>query len=175
MRSDATGETLRALRRLVRVLRLADRAAESRFGISAAQLFVLERLAEGPLQSLSELAERTMTDASSVSVVVQKLTEQGLVLRATDPEDARRATLRLSTTGRKLLLRAPTSPQSRIVAALEVLGPGQRRQLAFLLEQTVRGMGLETGEPPMFFEGEPTRTRATRSRRSAGRRRRRGG
>src|SRR5262249_44477445 len=166
-----------ALRRLVRALRLADRAAEARFGVSAAQLFVLEQLAETPLRSLSEVAERTMTDASSVSVVVQKLTDQGLVVRSVDPKDARRSTLRLSAAGRRLLERAPASPQSRLVAAGNGLPPAQRRQpRAALLDRMVRGMRLEAAEAPMFFEGEPRRARLPHSRRAVQRRRKhRGG
>jgi DNA-binding MarR family transcriptional regulator len=174
MHFDATAETLRALRRLVRALRLADRAAEVRFGVSAAQLFVLEQLAAEPLRSLSELAERTMTDASSVSVVVQKLTDQGLVVRAIDPQDARRSTLRLSAAGRRLLARAPASPQSRVISAVEAMPPSQRRQLATLLDRLGRQMRLDPGEPPMFFEGEPRRALARR-RRAAPRRKQRSG
>src|SRR5262249_40065273 len=175
MHFGPTTETIRALRRLVRALRLADRAAEARFGVSAAQLFVLEQLAETPLRSLSEVAERTMTDASSVSVVVQKLTDQGLVVRAVDSQDARRSTLRLSAAGRRLLERAPASPQSRLVAAVDALPAAQRRQLAALLDRVVRGMRLETSEPPMFFEGEPRRAPVPRSRRAVQRRRKRRG
>src|SRR5262249_5737128 len=135
MHFGPTTETIRALRRLVRVSGLADRAAEARFGVSAAQLFVLEQLAETPLRSLSEVAERTMTDASSVSVVVQKLTDQGLVVRAVDSRDARRSTLRLSAAGRRLLERAPASPQSPLVAAVDALPAAPRPPLAALLDR----------------------------------------
>src|SRR5262249_37613729 len=155
MHFSATSETIRALRRLVRALRLADRAAEARFGVSAAQLFVLEQLAETPLRSLSEVAERTMTDASSVSVVVQKLTDQGLVVRSVDPKDARRSTLRLSAAGRRLLERAPASPQSRLVAAVNALPAAQRRQLPGVLDPMGRGVHLEARGAAMVFEGAP--------------------
>ena len=153
--SPSSAGTLRALRRLVRALRLADRAAESRLGLSAAQLFVLERLAEGPARSMAELAGRTLTDASSVSVVVQRLAERGLVVRAVSQDDARRTTLRLSASGRRLLSSAPRSPQGDLLAALEQLSAGERRDLEHLLEKVVRGMGIDESTPtPMFFEGE---------------------
>ena len=163
--STSSAGTLRALRRLVRALRLADRAAESRLGLSAAQLFVLERLAEGPVGSMAELAGRTLTDASSVSVVVQRLSERGLVVRAVAPDDARRTTLRLSASGKRLLGSAPRSPQAELLDALEQLTAGERKELERLLERVVRGMGIDESAPtPMFFEGE---TRVTRSRRRA--------
>jgi DNA-binding MarR family transcriptional regulator len=163
--SPTSAGTLRALRRLVRALRLADRAAESRLGLSAAQLFVLERLSEGPVGSMAELAGRTLTDASSVSVVVQRLAARGLVVRAVASDDARRTTLRLSASGRRLLGTAPRSPQADLLDALEQLSSGERKDLEHLLERVVRGMGIdETTPTPMFFESEP---RVTRSRRRA--------
>ena len=158
--SSSSAGTLRALRRLVRALRLADRAAETRLGLSAAQLFVLERLAEGPVGSMAELAGRTLTDASSVSVVVQRLAERGLLVRATSQDDGRRTTLRLSASGKRLLGSAPRSPQADLLASLEQLTATERRELERLLERVVRGMGIDEAAPtPMFFEGEARVTR----------------
>ena len=169
--SSSSAGTLEALRRLVRTLRLADRAAETRLGLSAAQLFVLERLAEGPVGSMAELAGRTLTDASSVSVVVQRLSERGLVVRATAPDDARRTTLRLSSAGKRLLTTAPRSPQADLLEALERMSAPERKELERLLERLVREMGIdETAPTPMFFEGERrvgrrrTRTPSNRAR-----------
>src|ERR1700730_535689 len=68
---------LDSIRRLVRLLRLSDRVAQRELGLSAAQLFVLQELGKTPALSLSEVAERTRTDQSSVSVVVTRLVGSG--------------------------------------------------------------------------------------------------
>src|SRR3989442_1394745 len=94
---------LDSIRRIVRVLRVASRAAEKDFGLSAAQLFVLHALAEGPALSLNEVAERTRTHQSSVSVVVQRLVDRGLVVRDSVAGDARRKGLSLTPAARPLL------------------------------------------------------------------------
>src|SRR5215217_2732988 len=60
---------LDAIRRIVRVLRVSSRAAEKQVGLSGAQLFVLHKLEDAPALSLNELADRTRTHQSSVSVV----------------------------------------------------------------------------------------------------------
>ncbi|HWB54702.1 MAG TPA: helix-turn-helix domain-containing protein, partial [Tepidisphaeraceae bacterium] len=77
---DRVQQILDEIRRLVRFLRVSARAAEKYLGISGAQLFILQTLdqSDGPL-SVNELAERTRTHQSSVSVVVQKLVNQKLV------------------------------------------------------------------------------------------------
>src|SRR5712691_10729098 len=94
---------LDAIRRLVRHLRLFDRAAQSELGISGAQLFVLAELGKTPDLSLNDLAARTRTDQSSVSVVVSRLVDAGLVLRERHSRDARRLLLNLTKNGRAML------------------------------------------------------------------------
>src|SRR5688500_1533543 len=98
--ADGAGEAravLDSIRLIVQTLRISSRAAERDVGVSAAQLFVLTKLAAAnkPL-SVGELADRTLTHQSSVSVVVQKLEKQGLVARTRSQDDARRVELSLT-------------------------------------------------------------------------------
>src|SRR5262245_44102891 len=95
------------LRRIVRVLRESSRAAEGQLGVTGAQLFVLKALAEAPALSINALAERTRTHQSTVSVVVRRLVEHGLVKRSVSLTDGRRLELSLTRRGRTLLSRAP--------------------------------------------------------------------
>src|SRR5438034_11619122 len=96
-----------ALRRIVRAIRLSSHVAEEKLGISGAQLFVLQQLAQGPKSSLGELAGRTLTHESSVSVVVSRLVRRRLVARRASAADGRRVELSLSPAGERLLRRAP--------------------------------------------------------------------
>jgi DNA-binding MarR family transcriptional regulator len=153
-----------ALRRIVRALRLSARAAEGRLGISSAQLFVLHQLARGDASSIDELAARTLTHQSSVSVVVSRLAERGLVVRRTSPADARRTEIALTAAGRALLRGAPEVGQERLITGLERLRPAQRRTLASQLTALVRAIEVGQPEPAMFFEEEPARTRRPRRR-----------
>jgi MarR family transcriptional regulator, organic hydroperoxide resistance regulator len=120
-RAASVGRVLDGIRRLERGLRLAARTVERDTGLSAAQLFVLEHLGEGVPLSLQEIARCTFTDRSSVSVVVDRLVDAGLVSRTTDPEDRRRAQVRISASGRRILERAPTAPTDLLLHALEDL------------------------------------------------------
>jgi len=154
---DERRTILDAIRHIVRVLRVSSRAAERRVGLSAAQLFALHKLADGRALSLNELAERTFTHQSSVSVVVARLQGRGLVTRRRSSADGRRIELALTGAGRALLRRAPAAAQERLIAALDQLGAAERRRLSQTLGRLVRTMGM-AGEPPMLFE-EPERRR----------------
>lgn len=136
--------------------------AESRAGLSGAQLFVLRTAAESPGLSLKELAERTRTHQSSVSAVVTRLAREGLVRKRMADGDARRAEIRLSPSGRRRLARAPQSAQERLVASVDALPGAERARLATTLEGLVRGMALPRARPAMFFEEPARRTKAGR-------------
>ena len=148
-----------ALRRIVRDLRLSARGAERSAGMSAAQIYVLQSLADTPTASLRDLSRRTLTDQSSVSVVVSRLVERKLVVRKPSPDDARRAALSLTPAGKRALSRCPEPTQVRLVAALQRLSAPELSALAGGLAALVREMGLAAGQTAMFFEEAPSRDR----------------
>jgi MarR family transcriptional regulator, lower aerobic nicotinate degradation pathway regulator len=153
-------QALDAIRRIISVLRRSSRLAESEVGIGGAQLFVLQQLAAAPARSINELAERTYTHQSSVSVVVRRLVKQGLVERRPAPDDRRRRELRLTRAGQRLAARAPVPAQIHLINGLRALSLSQLRTLGRLLGRVVRRMGA-AGEPPaMLFTEMSTPRRA---------------
>jgi MarR family transcriptional regulator, lower aerobic nicotinate degradation pathway regulator len=146
---------LNAVRSIVRALRINTRAIELKMGISLAQLFVLQQLAERPAESLNELAERTATHQSSVSVVVRRLVDRGLVSRTPSPADKRRIEIDVTSAGRELLAGAPVTIQMRLMAALSEMNRDDQDALADLLERWLRAAGIDIASPPMLGEDEP--------------------
>jgi MarR family transcriptional regulator, lower aerobic nicotinate degradation pathway regulator len=178
-RSDNSArQVMESIRRIVQVLRVGARAAERDAGVSGAQLFVLERLsAAGRALSVNELAERTLTHQSSVSAVVQKLENRGLLQRSAAAEDARRAQLSLTAKAHALLRKAPRVAQDRVLDALADMSDADRKSLSRLLGELARRMSGTDGEAPasMLFEDDasispqgrrrkPPRERTPRSR-----------
>jgi DNA-binding MarR family transcriptional regulator len=160
-RSDLTA-ALDAIRRIVRVLRQSSARTERELGVGGAQLFVLHQLASAPAGSVNQLAERTYTHQSSVSVVVRRLVEQGLVARRPGADDARRRELRLTAAGRRVVERAPMPVQVRLIQGLGALRPTELANLSRLLRRVVQGMGA-AGEPPsMLFAEGAARSRSGR-------------
>src|SRR3982750_3461053 len=133
--SDDTARAMNAIRSIVRALRLNTRSIEGKLGISLAQLFVLQQLAERPASSLNDLAERTATHQSSVSVVVRRLVDSGYVSRTVSANDKRRIEIALTANGRTLLVDAPTTIQTKLVTALGTMTTHEQSALADLLER----------------------------------------
>lgn len=145
-------DALDALRRIVQTLRVLGREAERKVGLSPAQLFALQQLASAPGASVNELAERTFTHQSSVSVVIRKLVERRLVAKVTSPDDRRRVRLALTDSGRALLRRSPEPAQDRLIAGLAALQPLQRQALVQGLTDVAATMSESDTPPPMLFE-----------------------
>jgi DNA-binding MarR family transcriptional regulator len=141
-----------AIRAVVRSLRLNTRAIEQKIGISLAQLYVLQQAAERPAESLNDLAERTATHQSSVSVVVRRLVDRGLVTRRSSTIDKRRVQIAVTPAGHALLKGAPRTIQLRLVTGMDALSPAERRQLADLLERWLTASGVSYSSPPMMGE-----------------------
>lgn len=153
---------LDSIRRLVRLLRLTDRAMQSDVGLSGAQLFVLHELEKASAMSLSELAEKTRTDQSSVSVVVSRLVEGGYIMRERDRRDARRLVLTLTKTGRSVAEESPPVAQEKILEILDRMQPAERRRFADFFSRMIEELGAARGAAPMMFEEDPPGGKSSR-------------
>jgi DNA-binding MarR family transcriptional regulator len=147
-----TKRVLDGLRRIVRVLRESSRSVQKNLGLSAAQLFAMQQLAGQPPMSLGQLAQRTMTHESSISVVIRRLVERGFVSRTRSAADARQLELSLTPEGRTVLKKAPTAATSRLLDGLQKLAPPARKQLAEHLAQLCDAMGIADRDPGMLFD-----------------------
>jgi len=149
--SDEAELALQALRRLVHGIRTASYQVERACGVTGAQLFVLRELSLEPGASIRQLSERTMTDPSSVSVIVARLVAQKLVTKTLDEEDRRKSSLSLTRQGAQLLKRAPEPYQGKLIDVLQQLPPRDLCVLRSALSVMADSFGLEDSAP-LFFE-----------------------
>jgi len=102
--------------------------------------------------SVNELADRTFTHQSTVSVVVTRLVGRGLVRRTRADDDARRAELVLTASGRLLLQRAMSSALAQLIDALDAMPTTRLRNIGGCLDGVVDALGVSAEPPGMFFE-----------------------
>ena len=142
-----------SLRWIVRELRLHPATGDRATGLSVAQVFVLQVLKDqGPL-SVGDLAEQTATDPSSVSVVVRKLHDKGLVAKHAAPGDRRKLTVSLTAAGVKIATKSPIPVQQVLIGRMAQLAPDQLRCLADLLERLATPVDGAHPAPMFFHEG----------------------
>lgn len=149
---NETARIMDALRRAVRALRAANTDAERKLGVSAAQVFVLREIADHPGGSLSDLANRIHAAQSSVSEVVTRLTELGLVEKKSSTADRRRIVIVLTPKGQQIVHAAGETVQERMIDALDAMNTSQRRALAEGFEAWLAAAHLADSPAPMLFE-----------------------
>jgi MarR family transcriptional regulator, lower aerobic nicotinate degradation pathway regulator len=101
--------------------------------VTTTQFAVLARLAELGPQSQNLLGRATAMDAATVKGVVDRLTRQGLVETAADPEDRRRLTVALTKAGAALFEATVSAALSVSNRSLEPLSASERAQFMALL------------------------------------------
>jgi len=107
--------------------------------LTLAQVRVLRRLAPEPM-ALGELGASLGLSATSMTRLVDRLEERGLVGRRRDDDDRRRVTAVLTAAGRDLVGTLPLLGGTPIWEAAERLSPQQRTRIGKAMEEFVRAV-----------------------------------
>lgn len=98
----ATGHDLAmALRAAYLTMHRRANAGFARFGLTADQFVLLTALAEGDEVTQKELAGRTASDANTMSEMLGRLEQRGLIARERDAADGRARRVSLTASGRE--------------------------------------------------------------------------
>ncbi len=126
--AEADTRRLRAgIRALVRRFAVSERADVACCGMTVAQAATIETLAAtGPLR-LGDLGRRLGITPSTLTRNLERLVENGLVLRTSDPEDARAARVALTAAGQHAAAAFEQQEAAFGHEILERLPPERRR------------------------------------------------
>lgn len=114
------------------------RDARSDVTLSSHQASILDHLDEVEPTNLSELAGHMGVTASTMSIAVSRLVDQGYVVRARDPQDRRRVLLTLSPEGLRVKSEKSVLDPQRCARVLARL-PADKRAVA------LQGLSLLAG------------------------------
>jgi DNA-binding MarR family transcriptional regulator len=101
-------------------------------------LATLRRQGKPFVLATSELANATMLTSGAMTNRIDKLEIEGLVKRIPDNQDRRRVLVKLSNKGLKLIELATEARFKSALEALEILEPGQQKELSDLLRMVLR-------------------------------------
>lgn len=157
--ADWSPDTRRALRAYLAAVALADplqRELARTYGVALGDLHALRLLRDLGEVPINRLSAALSIKPSNATKLVNRLEGAGLVERIADPADRRVTALRLTERASDALSDRSLVESSGLVASIERLAPGERLQLAALLERL-----LERG--PQAVEATPEPTDAART------------
>jgi DNA-binding MarR family transcriptional regulator len=99
------GETLQFMQRMwdfVHALDVASKRMMTTIGVTGPQRLVIRLVGQTPGQTASAIATMLGKHPSTLTGVLARLEERGLILREADPNDRRRARFTLTAAGKKV-------------------------------------------------------------------------
>lgn len=155
--NGAAATPLSVLQRFRVLIRTAQRHSqwiERQSGVTGAQLWAMQELAEAPGLRVGELARRMALHQSTTSNLVDRLESGGLLRRERSSADQRVVKLYLTEAGSALIARAPSPARGILPEALRSLEPQAlaqlQRELDALLGE-VRNLDEGFGMEPLPF------------------------
>ncbi len=128
------------LRVLVRKLGVLEREEASCCDITMSQCHTIVEIGRAGSVSINALAEVLELDKSTVSRSVDKLVNDNLIVRDTDPEDRRYLTLKLSEKGQLLFAEVETRMSAYFENVLDTLPADKRDQVIENLQYLTQAM-----------------------------------
>ncbi|MCJ7615655.1 MAG: MarR family transcriptional regulator [Desulfobacterales bacterium] len=128
-----TKEIIFSIRKLMQAGEFYTKELNKKYQVSAPQLNCLISLYEnGPLPP-SQIAKYIMVKSSTVTGIVDRLEQKGLVKRFRDSPDRRIITIELTDSGKNLAKNAPPPIQQKIIDGLKKLSKDELDQIIFSL------------------------------------------
>lgn len=162
-RLDEEDRILAAIRRIVRAIDLHSRYLVTRVGLTGPQLATLRVVRSLGEASPSSVARALKLSQPTVSGIVDRLCQRGLLGRSPDARDRRRVVLRSTSAGKAALDAAPSLLQERFRAELARLEDWERSMMLATLQRIAAMMDAEqldaspvliTGVTPAQSENE---------------------
>jgi len=132
--SESVDQILTALRRVIRAIDLHSRRLVESHGLTGPQALLLKAVGNEPL-SAGALAERVSLSQGTVTDILNRLEQRGLVTRVRSDTDRRRVMVALSAAGRDCLASSPPLLQDRFASRFEELEPWEQTQLLASLQR----------------------------------------
>ncbi|MAP96279.1 MAG: MarR family transcriptional regulator [Ponticaulis sp.] len=135
--SERSHDALIALRQIQRKVEQYARTLARTEGLTPSQLKVLQLLTEYPEISVGWISEQTRLKSATITTLIDKLVERGMVSRRRCDTDRRRVWIRMEPSGRTALEKAPDLLQAIFEQRFEQLPDYQQAMLVSSLELVV--------------------------------------
>ena len=136
------------LRKIIRSINLESKRIEKAFGISIPQLLVLQFIYDQPdyLSSAKLIKDYLNLNASTVSGIIHRLINKGLIAKLSKTDDKRIQHITLTARGVEVLKNSPTTLQEKLSKRLNMLSPEQIEELTLNIDLLIELLDAEDVE-----------------------------
>lgn len=145
---------MRLIWALVHALQSASKRMATKVGMTGPQRLVIRIVGQRPGLSAGELAEILHVHPSTLTGVLQRLGQRGLIRRTADPHDHRCSVLRLTAKGRKQGTHVTGTIEGVVGRALEKLTPSELAAARVVLDRLTEELQKKTTNQRRRFRAE---------------------
>lgn len=136
-------QVLVSLRRIMRATEIHAKALARETGLTTSQFLVLLNISESGELTIGGIAKRVNLSQATVTSIVDRLAEAGLVARQRGDSDKRKVFVQLTEAGRELVERTPSALQERFAERFQQLEEWQQSMILTAVEQIARLMDAD--------------------------------
>lgn len=136
-------QVLVSLRRIMRATEIHAKALARETGLTTSQFLVLLNISESGELTIGGIAKRVNLSQATVTSIVDRLAEAGLVVRQRGDSDKRKVFVQLTEAGRELVERTPSALQERFAERFQQLEEWQQSMILTAVEQIARLMDAD--------------------------------
>lgn len=140
---DLQSEVLVALRRIMRATSLHSRKLGKSVGLTVPQLVVIRAIGNAGLLTASEVARAVSLSQATVTTILDRLEDRGLLTRERSTLDRRRVMLQLTEAGRTIFSDAPLPLQDTFSGRFDALPRWEQHQIVSALTRVAEMMDAE--------------------------------
>jgi DNA-binding MarR family transcriptional regulator len=149
-----TAQIVHGLRRIVKALHQYSQEVRATYALTGPQLWALKTLQRGGQLTVGQLAASLAVHQSSISILLDRLEQRGLVRRLRGRPDRRVVRVALTKRGTAVAADAPDAAQGRLLHALAEMPASELRRIRRVVDRLVRAMEASDVKVRFFFSDE---------------------
>ena len=145
-------DVLVALRRVIRATDLHSKQLIKTAKVTAPQLLLMQAIQHQEAAIISELAQTVSLSQATVTSILDRLEQRGLVVRQRSVQDKRKVHIHLTDAGLGILKSAPTALQHQFVEKFAVLHDWEQSMIIASLQRIAHMMDAQDIDASPFLE-----------------------
>ena len=153
---DQLNQALVSIRQILRATELHGKALRIATGLKTSQLLVLQALEDTPEMTVGEITAQVHMAQASVTMIVARLEELGLVVRSRGTTDKRKVFVSLTKAGHDILEQAPEALHQRFAEQFEPLKEWEKTMLVASLQRVASMLDASDIDAAPILQFGPT-------------------
>jgi DNA-binding MarR family transcriptional regulator len=158
-----TDQVLIALRKIIQSIAMNSKSLVKRVGLTGPQLMILQEVADAGEVSVGEVAKAISLSQGTVTGILERMQNRGLVTRRRSDADRRRVLVQATAAGYALLETAPPLMQEAFVERFNSLPDWEQTMILSALQRLVGIMDARSIEAAPILAAGPLYEPAIRS------------